>query len=82
MTGIREANSFMSTFGKSVSVSIRSRNGAPSRKGCVVNGQMTKVCNRYTQRPPIHSINRDGREEEIIFGNRSLTKQANTLIAG
>ena len=23
-------------------VSIRSRNGAPSRKGCVVNGQMTK----------------------------------------
>ena len=22
-------------------VSIRSRNGAPSRKGCVVNGQMT-----------------------------------------
>ena len=24
-------------------VSIRSRNGAPSRKGCVVNGQMTKA---------------------------------------
>ena len=26
-------------------VSIRSRNGAPSRKGCVVNGQMTKAGN-------------------------------------
>ena len=24
-------------------VSIKSRNGAPSRKGCVVNGQMTKA---------------------------------------
>ena len=28
------------------SVSIRSRNGAPSRKGCVVNGQMTKASNK------------------------------------
>ena len=27
-------------------VSLRSRNGAPSRKGCVVNGQMTKASNR------------------------------------
>ena len=27
-------------------VSIGSRNGAPSRKGCVVNGQMTKASNR------------------------------------
>ena len=27
-------------------VSIRSRNGAPSRKGCVVNGQMTKTSNK------------------------------------
>ena len=27
------------------SVSIRSRNGAPYRKGCVVNGQMTKASN-------------------------------------
>ena len=26
-------------------VSIRSRNGAPSRKGCVVNGQITKASN-------------------------------------
>ena len=26
--------------------SIRSRNGAPSRKGCVVNGQMTKASNK------------------------------------
>ena len=26
-------------------VSIRSRNGAPSRKGCEVNGQMTKASN-------------------------------------
>ena len=27
-------------------VSIRSRNGAPSRKGCVVNVQMTKASNK------------------------------------
>ena len=27
-------------------VSIRSRNGAPSRKGYVVNGQMTKASNK------------------------------------
>ena len=27
-------------------VSIRSRNSAPSRKGCVVNGQMTKASNK------------------------------------
>ena len=27
-------------------VSIRSRNGAPSRKGCVVYGQMTKASNK------------------------------------
>ena len=27
-------------------VSIRSRNGAPSRKRCVVNGQMTKASNK------------------------------------
>ena len=26
-------------------VSIRSRNGSPSRKGCVVSGQMTKASN-------------------------------------
>ena len=26
-------------------VSVRSRNGAPSRKGCVVNGQKTKASN-------------------------------------
>ena len=29
-----------------VGVSIRSRNGAPSRKGCVVNGRMTKASNK------------------------------------
>ena len=27
-------------------VSIRSRNGAPSRKGCVVNDPMTKANNK------------------------------------
>ena len=35
-----------------VSVSIRSRNGAPSRKGCVVNGQMTKASDKCV-RPPL-----------------------------
>ena len=34
-------------------VSIRSRNGAPSRKGRVVNGQMTKPTNnKYAPPPP------------------------------
>ena len=33
-------------------VSIRSRNGAPSRKGCVVNGQMTNKQQMST--PPSH----------------------------
>ena len=27
-------------------MSVRSRNGAPSRKGCVVNAQMTKTSNK------------------------------------
>ena len=35
-------------------VSLRSRNGAPSRKWCVVNGQMTKASNKRV-RPPAPS---------------------------
>ena len=38
-------------------VSFRSRNGAPFRKGCVVNGQMTKESNKWVypafHRPPL-----------------------------
>ena len=40
------------TYGKNamsaqlLEVSIRSRNGAPSRNGCVVNGQITKASNK------------------------------------
>ena len=33
-------------------VSIRSRNGGPSRKGCVVNGQMTKASQQMSTPPP------------------------------
>ena len=33
-------------------VFIRSRNGAPSRKGCVVNGHMTKARNKGVRPPP------------------------------
>ena len=32
-------------------VSNRSRNGAPSRKGCVVNGRMTKASNKQVCPP-------------------------------
>ena len=32
-------------------VSIRSRNDAPSRKGCVVNGPMTKASNKWARLP-------------------------------
>ena len=31
---------------KAGDVSMKSRNGAPPRKGCVVNGQMTKASNK------------------------------------
>ena len=33
-------------------VSIRSRNGAPSRTACVVKGQMTKASNKRVFPPP------------------------------
>ena len=33
-------------------VSIRSRNGAPSRNGCVVNGQLNKASNKRLRPPP------------------------------
>ena len=42
-------------------VSIRSRNGTPSRKGCVVNGQRTKASNKLVRPPapaPLISPNR------------------------
>ena len=31
---------------------IRSRNGAPSRKGCVANSQMIKASNKLIRPPP------------------------------
>ena len=38
---------------QTLEVSTRSRNGAPSRKGCVVNDQMTRqVTNEYLPPPP------------------------------
>ena len=33
-------------------VSIRSRNGAPSQKGCVINDQLTKASNKCVPPPP------------------------------
>ena len=33
-------------------VPIRSRTGAPPRKGCVVNGQMTNASNKSVHPPP------------------------------
>ena len=39
-------NNVMSTQLLEVSVSLRSRNGALSRKGCVANGQMTMASNK------------------------------------
>ena len=33
-------------------VSIMSRNGAPSRKVCVINGQMTKASKKWVLLPP------------------------------
>ena len=37
------------------------RNGAPSRKGCVVNGQMTKASNKQIP-PPFELIGLYGRK--------------------
>ena len=42
-----------------VSLFCTSRNGAPSRKGCVVNGQMTKASNKRV-RPPPHHLGKTG----------------------
>ena len=57
--GRNSANSFYAVCGKKRSerpnvggVSIRSRNGAPFRKECVVNGQMTEASNKCV-RPPL-----------------------------
>ena len=36
------------------SVSIRNKNGAPSRKGCVVNGQMTAKRQAINEYPSPH----------------------------
>ena len=39
-------------------VSIRSRNGAPARRRCAVNGQMTKASSKPVRRaPPPYSAN-------------------------
>ena len=51
---VKQANKICVTYGKKKrnerpnvgGVSVRSRNGAPSRKGCVVNGQTTKASNK------------------------------------
>ena len=43
----------MSAHMLEVSIINRSRNGAPSRKGCVVNGYMTKASNKMSTRPPL-----------------------------
>ena len=37
-------------------VSLRRRNGAPSRKGCVVNGQLTKARNKRVRPVPAPSL--------------------------
>ena len=37
-------------------VSIRSRSSAPSREGCMVNGQMTKASNKMSTPPPRPSL--------------------------
>ena len=62
-------------------VSIRSRNGAPSRKGCVINGQMTKASNKGVLHPPPPGAvfqarllgNQDGaNDERCVFGKLSV----------
>ena len=51
---------------QNVGVSIRSRNGAPPRKGGVVNGQMTKASNKGLRPPAI------GTEGPSLFPSNSL----------
>ena len=34
-------------------VSFTSRNGAPSKNGCMVNGQITKASNQWLRPPPL-----------------------------
>ena len=42
-------------------VSTRSRNGASTRKRCVVNGQMTTASNKGVRPPPVLRLERDAR---------------------
>ena len=60
-------------------VSIRNRNGAPSRKGCVVNGQMTKASNKGV-RPP-HTPMTSGRESngQFLCNGLGLSLGANVV---
>ena len=57
--GTRQAKRSYVTYGKIrnrrpnvAGVSIKTRNGAPSRKGRVVNGQMTEASNKMSTPPP------------------------------
>ena len=58
-------------------VSIRSRNGAPSRKGCVVNGQMAKASNKYAPPPPTN-FHHDTRASANGQDNRSTRRSFST----
>ena len=53
-------------------VSVRSRNGAPLRKGCVVNGQMTASNNKYTPRCPQA---KQKRVEHTLWENMKCTRR-------
>ena len=66
-------------------VSVRSRGGAPSRKGCVVNGQMTKASNKRA-RPPspipplLHVPCREGSDLKRTANNKLTNRDMRSIM--
>ena len=62
---------------------VRSRNGAPSRKGCVVNGRMTKASNKSVPPSIPHPISswysKMGKTQDLLIGCFGTWKTRNVL---
>ena len=62
-------------------ISIRSRNGAPSRKGCVVNGQMARASNKSVQ-PPLPLVCTNFEPAFVHEGKSAKTERCRLWTAG
>ena len=55
-------------------------NGAPSQKGCVVIGQMTKTSNKRVRPPPRRPVRRQKTIRELPVGGVLLHVVTGTLV--